>query len=237
MANGMVGFSRKVEIPGEKFTDATGFVLAGDSDGILRGADRIGGGIHFETDGDDNDEAWFTWGNGEKFSLRAGTKLIWRGEVDYSEGNTNDKNFFLGFADRALFVADGFTDSDVIISSFDGFGFVKHKDDLLLDAIYSDGASQTLTSNIFTGGLAVSTTYKWAIIADCKAGGNGDVALYWALSTTDTGNFFERIDPVATFLDKDLDALGLMQAGCFMKNGAGNAETLVIAGYTPRMIG
>jgi hypothetical protein len=237
MANGLAGFSRARELPGNRFSDASGFVLGGDTDGVLRGADRIGGGIHFETDGDDNDEAWFTWGNGEKFSFRAGTRLIWHGEVDYTEANTNDKNFFLGFADRLLFTADGFTDSDVIVGTFDGFGFVKHKDDLLLDVIYSDGAVQTLTTNVFSGGLAVSTTYRWGIVADCKSNGNGDIAFYWGLSSTNAGNFFEKATPVATFTDKDLDALGLMQAGCFMKNGAGNAETLVFGGYTPRMIG
>lgn len=236
MANGLVGFSRAREIPGARFITAAGWELGGDSGCTAIGADRLGGGILHTVDATDNDESWLVYG-GENYSFRAGTRLIWHGEVDWAEASTNDKNMFLGFGDALIFGADGFTDSDVLVSSFDGFGFVKHKDDLLLDVVYSDGAVQTLTSNVFSGGLAVSTTYRWGIVVDCKSNGNGDIAFYWQLATTNTGNFFERGTPVATFTDKDLDALGLMQAGLFQKNGAGNAEALTIAGYLPRMIG
>jgi hypothetical protein len=222
------------EIPSERIITKAGWQLEGDADGLLYGTDVLGGGLTLESDGDDNDEAWCQYG-GEMFSFRSGTRIGWFGTYTHTEANTDDKNFALGFGE---FQANMISDADAFISSIDGFGFYKLSGGLGLNTYFSDATTQDLDTGVFT--LVAGQSYRWAIQAFCKgAGAVNEIKFYWDDDDDDgiNTNWFERATAVNTYTAKDLDALNLMAAGVYIKNGGANAETMVFGGHTPYMVG
>ena len=104
--------------------------VSADTGSTILGGARRGGAVVLATDRTDNDENQAVFTGGKCIgAFAAGQTGRFVARIKGTEGNTNDQDWYIGFADVAD-TADFFTDSDAFAAAVDGIGFYKLKDSM-----------------------------------------------------------------------------------------------------------
>ena len=133
-----------------------------------------------------------------------------------TEGNTNDQDWYIGFADVAD-TADFFTDLDAFAAAVDGIGLYKLKDSMFFRTAALN-ASTNSAVGLTTTAYATGTDYDIEIQWECVTAGM--TIRYYVNGTL--------LDTVTGFSYTSLNA---MYPCIILKNGGGTAESFEVSKF------
>jgi len=198
---------------GDLWTDTSGDSGAGWSAG-----DAVGGVAVGVTGATDNNEAYLH-STAAQFKIANDKPLIAEAYLQFTEANTDDANVFFGLADSigANTLTD---DGGGMKSSFSGAAIYKVDGGSNWNAIYSDGATQTIVE------LTAANAYDGVAKA---AGGAAYQRLRIELDPRNAAvdvKFFIDGSLVYKMSGKTIASAVVMEAGFGVKAGGANEETL-----------
>lgn len=186
--------------------------ISADTGSTILGGSRRGGSVVLATDGTDNDENQACFRGGKcvgAFAAGQSGRLVAR--IKGTEGNVDDQDWYIGFADVAD-TADFFTDSDALAAAIDGIGFYKISGSLFFRTAALNASTNSATG-LTTTAYATGTDYDLEIRWSCLTAG---MSIDFYVNGT-------LIDSVTGFSYTSLNA---MYPCIILKNGGANAESL-----------
>lgn len=191
--------------------------VSADTGSTILGGARRGGAVVLATDSTDNDENQAVFTGGKCIgAFAAGQTGRFVARIKGTEGNTNDQDWYIGFADVAD-TADFFTDSDAFAAAVDGIGLYKLKDSMFF---------RTAALNASTNSAVGLTTTAYA------TGTDYDIEIQWECVTAGmTIRYYVNGTLLETVTGFSYTSLNAMYPCIILKNGGGTAESFEVSKF------
>lgn len=200
--------------PGDIANSTAGWTLTGDTGGAIAVV-TDGGGFKLSTDGTDNDSASVHYGSEPIDVSTAFNTFGFTAHIKGTEGNTDDQDWFVGFADT---YADFFSDADAL-ASMDAIGFYKVKDSLFFRTCVLNAAAQS--GETTTTAYASATEYRLDVIG--RVAGTSGIEVQFYIN----GVLVDTVTAVST------TGFSNMSPVVAVANGSANAETMRVISFVP----